>query len=69
MGGWVWMRVAVMLGHEVGEGQVNEQGKEQDKDQGEGQGVVGVRRTEIAVCRRIYLSLKVSLRWEKIKRN
>ena len=52
-GGWVWMRVAVMLGHGVGEGQVNEQGKEQDKDQGEGQGVVGVRRTDIAVCRRI----------------
>ena len=68
-GGWVWMRVAVMLGHGVGEGQVDEQGKEQDKDQGEGRGVVGVRRMEIAVCQRIYLSVKVSLRWEKIKRN
>ena len=68
MGGWVWMRVAVLLGHGVGEGQVNEQGKEQDEDQREGQGVVGVRRMEIAVCQRRYLSL-ISLRWEKIKRN
>ena len=25
MGGWVWMRVAVMLGHGVGEGKVDEQ--------------------------------------------
>ena len=50
MGGWVWMRVVVMLGHGVGEGQVDEQGKEQDEDQGEGQRAVGMRRMDIVVC-------------------
>ena len=41
------------LGHGVGEGQIDGQGKKQGEEHGEGQGVVGVRRTEMAVCRRM----------------